>query len=415
MRRRQASSPLDRVFAVVSTPWPAVAGLVLLAGLHWLEVQRLLQGAAGLWSVDSLRAVGVGVVAASGLAMGAARLRPALGLGGGGAEGVAADLAAPAQDVDLGLLGIGRRPRYEGALAAAGALLLFVGLLGYAGSPLFRGAGLVRGGELVLTPGAPAEAAVVLREGLAVRENLGGWRFEIDRIDVGALDGRGEGPAQIFLRVTRVQTGEVTEAVLRQDQLLQLGELRIALEALAPAPQPAGVWVTVTDREASPPRSFDLKLTAGRTLADPAGPGRFQLRRIEEGYLGGEGTAAQGVVQLEGEEAQEFWIFEKAPGYDARHRGGRYAVSFKELVPGHLVTARLSQPEPASPIPAWIVCLCVGTFLLSARPQLSAVKIGAEGEERVLVSSLNEGERAARALVGALLPPDEDAPSEEEA
>ncbi len=407
-RRREVRSPVDRIFAVVATPWPAVAGLLLLSGVHLAEMTRLLQETQKLWSVDSLRAVGGGLIAACALAMFVARILPVLRPGGVSQENIAPDLVLPVEDIDVRELGLGRSGRsdFQGKLPALGVALLFVGLIGYAVMPLFRGHGLVRGGELLLTPGSPTEAAEVVREGLRVRENLGGWRFEIDRIDPGSLQGQGGSPGQVFLRLTRIQTGEETEAVLRQGQRLQVGEYTLALESIAPAPRPAGVWVDIKDTSVTPARDFALKLTPGRSLADPDGPGRFQVRRIEERYLGGTGAAVQGIVQIAEEVPDEFWLFERSPSFDTNHRGGRYALSFRELVPGHLVKVRLSQPDPMEAMPIWLLLLSLGVVLLFIKPQVSRARLVVDERELVLVSSLQDAEGAALDAIDCLLPPD---------
>jgi hypothetical protein len=399
-RRRRAQGErlawVDRAFSVVSSPWLAALGAGALAALHWAEAHRAL-GVGEVWSAGLPRAMGVGLIAASLLAAAAARLWPVLG------AHRAATLESAGVDVDLDVraldaedMGLERRGegRFVGKLPAVGALLLGLALVGFGAWPLAQVSGLPSGGELRLDPGSFTEAAWVQREGLKVQENLAGWRFEIDRMEPGRLTGQSQDPGKVFLRVTRIQTGETTEATLTEGQPVRVGEHDLTLTRVAPALRPAGVWVTVTDAQEK--RDFDLKLTPGRTAPDPKGPGRFQLQSIEENYLGSNGAAARGVVQVEGEQPSTFWLFEDSPDFDPLHRKGRYALKFKELVPGHQVVCSISQPQPLDLLPPLMALLPVGLALLLWQTHRSLARGGADEPDRLHASSLNDAEALAR-------------------
>ena len=385
----------------MASPYFCAVGLALLAAFSFAEGMRLLENATVAWTVSSARAVGGALVAMSGLAMFAGRLWPVLGRRRSADEGaVNADLIVVSEEGDETYDAVSwafdlsgrRRAAFSGHVVAVGVGVLFLALLGYALAPVWQPAGLARGGVLELSTSQHAEAAEVFREGLKVKENLGGWRFELTSLDLGRLEAGGsEKPAEAQILATHIPTGEQVKGSVTRSQPILVGDFTLRLGAVAPTPRPVGVLANILDTQTG--ASLELPLIINRPVGLPDTETSVTLTRVEPDFMDGQGLAAQGVIQ-EGRKgpAREFWLFEKSRDYDGQHRGGRYKVSFGAVIPGHRVLLNISQPVGFDPISIFIALLALGTFLFFFTTQTSAMKVVRRGKDAVILSSLNDAE-----------------------
>ena len=395
--------PIARAFGLVASPWAAGVALAALAGLHLFKAISLAAPEGIFWVDDAPRAIALAVLITSGLGALVSRWVPAMTKRrDAGREAVAADLELSREEAaGLEALGVSgdAQSAFWGPLPLVGAALVFAALVAFAALPLTRGAGLARGGELSMSAGRPAEAAQVDMGGLKVKQNLGGLRLELMEVELGRFDAAASGataPAAVKLRSTIVQTGQSAEAVVREGQATAVGGLEVRLARLAPTRSAAGVRVEVTDTQEEG-RTFTADLLLNQRVADPKGPGTFQLTRIEPNLMGQLGLAAQGVVAEDGESDAGFWVYEDSPGHDAKHRKGRYQIAFKEVVPGYKAIVKVRPMDaPFEPTPVVALLFVVGVGLLFSSTQLSVVRRG----RSVLASSVNNGEAAAWALWG---------------
>jgi hypothetical protein len=388
---------IDRLFAVLASPWALASGLAMGAMVHLVEASALMGAGTHATTTWSVRALAVGVVVVSAVAMAIARALPALrSASNAGSDGVLADLVLPAELLDPGALQLGdrRSSMYRGATAVAGAVLVLLAALGYLALPLVASTGLAQGGELALVAGQPAESARVFREGIWVRENLGGAGYVLADVTT-------SGTPTVTLDITQVQTGTLDRVVLEAGAAVQHGSHVLRVRGIEPSLRPAGVTVDITDSQEN--RSFALRLTPGRPTQDPAGPGVFALQRVAPNWAGGAGFGASGTVQeVEDGPAASFLAFEERPDFDELHRSGRYHIRFKAPIDGNRVTIAIHEPSGDDRLPVLLVLLALGVALLASSRHVAAVLIPGTRGDSIAVGSLNEGASVIR-TVAALI------------
>ena len=384
---------VDRLFRVLASPWSLAAGLALGGMTHLVEAYALLGPATEATTTWSVRALAVGVVLVSAVAMGVARALPALrGATNAGPDAVLADVTLPTETFDPAplLLGDRRTSMFRGALAVAGAVLVLLAATGYVALPLVSGTGLAQGGELLLIAGQPAEAARVYREGVAVQENLGGAGYSLAEVDTSS-------DPTVTLDITQVQTGQVGRVVLHAGETVAHGDHVLRVRGIEPSLRPAGIIVDVTDTAQE--RTFPLRLTPGRPVADPAGPGVFALERVAANWAGGAGFGASGTVQESADgPSASFLAFEQRPDFDALHRAGRYHIRFRAPIEGHRVTVAIHQPSGDDRLPVLLVLLALGAALLASSRHVGAGMVRGLRSDSVVIGSVNDAGAVARTL-----------------
>lgn len=389
--------PIDRIFSVLASPWLLAAGLTLGALIELVEVQTLLGAGTEATTTWSARALAVGVVLVSAVAMAAARAIPALvGTTKASADAILPDIVFAAEVLDPATVNLSdtRVSWFRGATAVAGAVLIVLGGIGFLGLPLVGTTGLQQGGTLDLVAGRPADAAQVVREGVSVKENLAGSSYTLEEVTT-------SGNPEVIVTVNQVQTGEATRLTLRPAEPVAYGDHVLRVRAIEPSLRAAGIVADVTDTEQN--RSFEMRLTPGRAVQDPEGPGVFSLRRVEANWAGGAGFGASGTVQESEDGATaEFLAFEQRPDFDKLHRNGRYHVRFKAPIEGHRVTVAIHEPSGDNRLPVLLILFALGVALLASSRHVGAVLVRTQAGEDVAVASLNEGGRTVRTLAGVV-------------
>ena len=164
--------------------------MAILTGMHVFKAISQLDPSGIFWVDDAPRAVVLALLATSGLAALVSRVVPAFtGRTDATSEALVADVELPEAELPgaTAFLPGSQRSVFLGKLSLAGAALCFLALLAVAALPLFHGQGLDRGGELKLSVGRPAEAALVDVGGLKVKKNLGGLILELVQVNLGRL------------------------------------------------------------------------------------------------------------------------------------------------------------------------------------------------------------------------------------
>jgi hypothetical protein len=280
------------------------------------------------------------------------------------------------------------RSWFRGTAAMAGCVVVIVAALGFVALPLVTPSGLAKGGTLTLVSGQPAEAAQVFREGVSVRENLGGARYSLTEVRI-------EGAPTVLLTATQVQTGQTQLLTLGASVNVRHGGHILRLEGIEPSIRPAGVVLEVTDTKSE--RTFPIRLTPGRPVEDPEGPGVFALERVQANWAGGAGFGARGTIrETEDGPAATFLAFEQRKDFDSLHRSGRYLIRFRAPIEGHRVTIGIHRASNDQRLPVLLALFLVGVVLLVSTRQVSATLVHDRKGDFVKVSSVNEGGAVAR-------------------
>ncbi|MEO1273609.1 MAG: hypothetical protein AAFX99_36460, partial [Myxococcota bacterium] len=399
----EEGSWLEQVFAIVASPWLMAVGLMVLASMHLVKAISQLEPEGIFWVDHAPRAIVLAVLITSGLAAWMTRVLPVLmRRSNATTDAVVADVEVDGSAVvDVEALGLedGVPSAFWGMGPALGSTLIMAALLAFAALPLVRSQGLVQGGTLALSAGRAAEAAQVDIGGLKVKQNLGGLRVELLEVQLGRFEASAspsQQPAAVRLRSKTIQTDQTVEAMVVEGRPTVVGSLEMRLARLAPTASAAGIRATIVDTQDNG-RTFTLDLLLNQLMSDPAGPGTFRLTRIEPNMMGQLGLAAQGMVAEDGQSETPFWLYERAPQHDARHRKGRYRLTFVDVVPGSKAIVNVRPHEaPLDPLPILALVFVVGVGLLFSGSQLSLVRRG----RVVRASSLNNGEALVHLLWG---------------
>lgn len=204
-------------------------------------------------------------------------------------------------------------PRLRAALALLVAAAAVAGTAGI----VERQGGLA--GEMLLAPGETRDRVTVPGPGGAAASTPLGFGLV-------ALEVNPEGPSG-KLRI--VESGRpVREAELSPQAPLRVGLTRIVPRAVRPAPGGERFRLRIKDKETGAESTAVVALDG--TAAMEGGP-TFRVDGYEAD-LRGLGPAVHLTAERPGAAPEPFWIFQRAPDFDANNRAARYTVSVLDVV-----------------------------------------------------------------------------------